>query len=547
MFTGEPVPVTSHWQLFVDDYVVGRSTGLDRVVHHPKAKGVVIAADRPWETAGAAPVHIHRDKDGTFQAFYNAMWWNPSEGSDHAAFKVDRAHHISAAVALATSADGVRWEKPSLRLVEGPAEVDRSAAPFPQPKGSTRENNLGVPFNFVADLGQWGNVADPARRYALRLAPKADAGFRIGSNWDLAPKGYFAAAIPDFRNDPRWMDKLVDSGSQFNPRRKMLHFWDDVHREWVTIEQGVVGHWLPTREIARFGSKDLQSWTAEACLYPDAADPHRQDRYDEPMHMTPLHTEGVVLGLLAWFHSDRTHPEGGPILRDPAQPGGHPDHWPFCRKGFGGTRITTSRDGGKTWDRTSSREDWIPHGTEQDSYDRIAWCGPTPVRVGDEDWFYATCISGDHLGIRANREQSSYYRHRLQTQQVGLYVQKRNRYVSLTARNFVEVLISKPVTLEGETLEVNADASRGRIRVGIGSAEPMSLFDGRAAGAAPHLLSSRGLIEGFGFDDCVPIEADGIEQKVAFKGGRRIAELRGRPVYLLFEMVDADLYGFRTV
>ena len=51
-------------------------------------------------------------------------------------------------------------------------------------------------------------------------------------------------------------------------------------------------------------------------------------------------------------------------------------------------RITISRDGGRTWDRTSSRVAWIPPGTAEESYDRLV-IGPTPpVRVGDEDWFY---------------------------------------------------------------------------------------------------------------------------------------------------------------
>jgi hypothetical protein len=44
-----------HWQLFVDDFAVSRGTGLDRVVHHPKAMGVVIVNDKPWETHSALP------------------------------------------------------------------------------------------------------------------------------------------------------------------------------------------------------------------------------------------------------------------------------------------------------------------------------------------------------------------------------------------------------------------------------------------------------------------------------------------------------------
>src|SRR3954454_8522433 len=47
------LPVNEHWQLFLDDYIIARSTGFDRVVHHPQPRGLVIPADKPWETAGA--------------------------------------------------------------------------------------------------------------------------------------------------------------------------------------------------------------------------------------------------------------------------------------------------------------------------------------------------------------------------------------------------------------------------------------------------------------------------------------------------------------
>lgn len=33
---------SSNWQLFLDNYMLARSTGLDRVVHHPAKRGVVI-------------------------------------------------------------------------------------------------------------------------------------------------------------------------------------------------------------------------------------------------------------------------------------------------------------------------------------------------------------------------------------------------------------------------------------------------------------------------------------------------------------------------
>lgn len=528
------------WQLFLDDQAVARSTGLDRVVHHPRALGVVIPADRPWETVGVAPVHIDRREDGSFFACYSAMWWD-IEAAKALPEGHDRAHQMFHRIAWATSEDGIHWHKPPLGLVEAPAAVDwRRQAPYPSPIGTTWENNLGVPFAWVADLGRWGNVSDPARRYALRLTPEQGGPVGVGSNWRYAPRGYFASELPDFLNDPNWRDKLVDSGSHFDPRRHLLHFWDELHQEWVAMEQGVVPHWLPSREVGRFASQDLIRWTSQAALYPDAADPHVPSCYDEPMGLTPFCAEGVVFGLLSWFHSDRTHPEGGPNLTASPE---HPNVWPFCRKGTNELRVTISRDGGRTWDRTSSRQAWIPHGTEEDSCDRLVIGALPPLRIGDEDWFYIDVINGDHLGVRNNPEQSPYYRDRLPRHQIALYVQRHHRYVSLKARNQQEVLIARPLEVTGDALQLNVDATRGRVRVGIASADPVPTFEGSALSTAPH-LSENNLLPGFAFDDCLPVYANSVEHTVQFKGGASLESLRGRSVCLFFQMIDADLYGF---
>ncbi|UCH35392.1 MAG: hypothetical protein JSV65_03310 [Armatimonadota bacterium] len=534
-----------HWQLFLDDDVLARTTGFDRIIHHPRATGVVIPADRPWETAGVAPLLVDRRGDGSFFAYYTAMWWD-IDGADTLPdnFRRDRAHHIFHGVAYAESDDGVHWHKPELGLAEAPAAVDRDKyAPFPSPQGVARENNLGVPFVVVADLGRFGNVSDLHKRYALRLAPDPTQPAGVGAAWTLSPRGYFASELPDFVNEREWGKKLLDSGGCFDPRRHLLHFWDDVHEEWVAMEQGVIGHWLPSREIARMSSPDLISWTSRAVLYPDAADPHGQDDYDEPMSLTPFCAERVVFGLLSWFHSDRTHPDGGPNL-EPSP--GHPHIWPWCRKGTCEMRITLSRDGGMTWDRTVSREPWIPHGGEQDSYDRLVIGALPPVRVGDEDWFYVEVIDGDHLGIRNDVEQTPYYRGRLPQHQIALYIQKRNRYVSLTARNHPEVLITKPITITGDSLRLNVDASRGEVRVGIAAAGPVSTFEDTTPSFAPHLLEQR-LLCGLGFDDCVPVRGNSVEHEVRFRDGAALQSLRGQAVCLLVRMVDADLYGFRLV
>src|SRR3972149_9558618 len=108
----------AHWQLLLDDWALERATGFDRVVHHPRARGVVIPADRPWETGGASPGFVGRREDGSFFAFYTAMWWDldRADSIENEGFRKDRAHHLFRGLAFARSADGIHWEKPELGL-----------------------------------------------------------------------------------------------------------------------------------------------------------------------------------------------------------------------------------------------------------------------------------------------------------------------------------------------------------------------------------------------------------------------------------------------
>ncbi|MFH1567890.1 MAG: hypothetical protein ABIL09_07795 [Gemmatimonadota bacterium] len=532
-----------NWHLFIDNAHVARATGLDRVIHHPRPRGVVLAPDRPWETVGVSPQYVGRRDDGTFEAFYTAMWWDTEGGRRQAgSFGQDRAHHMFQGMAYAESSDGLSWHKPELGLVAAPTGVDRGrAAPFPAPTGSGKANNLGVPFAIVADLQRFGDVTDPARRLALRLVADPAAEQKVGASWEESPRGYFAAGVPDFLGDPAWREGLQDSGGSFDPRRHLLHFWDRIHQEWVAMEQGVVPHWLPTREVGRFASRDLVRWTSEAVLYPDPEDAHQPQRYDEPMSLTPFCGEGLVFGLLSWFHSDRDHPDAGPRLEPTPQ---HPARWPWCRKGTNEMRLTVSRDGGRTWDRTSSRAAWVPHGTEHDSYDRLVIGGVPPVRVGDEDWFYLSVIDGDHLGIRNDAGQTPYHADRLPRHQIALYTQKHNRYVSLRASHRREVLVTHPLVFDGGVLELNADAARGRVRVGVAAAGPVPTFGGSTPAAAPHLLPDH-LLPGFGFDDCQAVRENSAARPVSWGEPGAATALRGRQVVLLFEMEDADLYGYR--
>ena len=207
-------------------------------------------------------------------------------------------------------------------------------------------------------------------------------------------------------------------------------------------------------------------------------------------------------------------------------------------------RITISRDGGRTWDRTSSRQAWIPHGTEDNSYDRLAISPTLPVRVDDEDWFYVGVFDGDHLVSRANARRTSYYHDRQRVGRIALYTQKHNRFVSLRTGSQMETLITRPFVVNGETLQLNVDASRGQVRVGIAEYKPVLTLKDTTYSIDPHLMEQN-VLAGFTRDDCTPVESNSIEHVVQLRNRTSLKALEGKKVVLFIEMLDANLYGFR--
>jgi len=128
-----------------------------------------------------------------------------------------------------------------------------------------------------------------------------------------------------------------------------------------------------------------------------------------------------------------------------------------------------------------------------------------------------------------------------------LYVQKHNRYVSLTAGNTPQLLITKPVKVTGKILQLNVDASRGEVRVGIGIDKTIVIFDTVATLPNYMVRDRQGrthLEEGFQIKQCEPIREDSIEHAVKWKE-TSLELLLGKTVRLYIMVQDADLYGFR--
>jgi hypothetical protein len=161
--------------------------------------------------------------------------------------------------------------------------------------------------------------------------------------------------------------------------------------------------------------------------------------------------------------------------------------------------------------------------------------------MGDEDWVYCTVANGNHGSTMG------YYRDRTAILQGALYTQKHNRYVSLATENTPQILITKPLKVTGKTLQLNVDASRGEVKVGVGIDKTMVIFDTVATLPNYMVRDRQGnthLEEGFRLEDCEPIQANSIEHDVKFKDAS-VESLLGKTVRLYIMVRDADLYGFR--
>ena len=481
-----------NWELFLDDYIIERSTGFRRVLHHPEPRGVVIHPDQPWETQGMSVMYVDRRADGRWECYY----------------RVHGKGIPADTTAYAISDDGIHWEKPVLGLVVGPNGTENNLLP------------CGAPF----DLGKYGNISDPNKR------------FLIGLSSDENPRShkmqlFFASELPDWQNDPDWRDKLIPAGKK--PSYKLgLHFWDDQNEDWVFMRQSP--NHPPTRCVARWSTPDLQNWRVKPVFYPDAQDSTDPRFFDEIYGMHAMHTEGVVLGFAEWLIGDQTRPDMAVLSQEVI---GH-----VFMKGTMEVRVAVSRDGGFTWDRTVSREAWIPHGKETDSYDRLVRIFCSPVRMGDEDWFYCTVINGDHGSA------FDYYKDNRHPKHSGaLYVQKHNRYVSLRAGNTPQILITQPMEVTGKKIQLNVDASHGEVRVGVGIDKKMVIFD-TAAILPNYMIRDRQgqthLEKGLTLEDCQPVHVNSIEHTVEFNGGD-LESLQGKMVRLYILVQVADLYGFR--
>ena len=478
-------------QLFINDAHVeqGRSESnyglhnIRRVLHAPVRRGLVVEPDRPWESPVIQMLSHNVIRDaatGRLRLWYNCFirqWYAPCNMEVESSF-----------VLYAESDDGIHWTKPPLGLYE----INGSS-----------QNNICLMAPGCGAM--WPGVLedpreeDPARRFKLLAHGSVgpDHGIVIyfspdGTRWTAYPHNPVMYARVDCGDshcimgcrDPRtgrfvatirpvdWYLSYpiipyyrYDRG---DPQNKDKFDATCSHRRVGISFSDDFTCWSPTREV----------------LAADLDDPPGT----QMQGMTLCPYEDQYLGFVIMHYADG--------INDTID-----------------IQLAVSDDL-SSWQRVGQRKPFLAIGDEGPWQSRMIFAiSGTPIHIGNELYLYYNTHRSTHYTGHGNRYGA-----------IGLATLRLDGFVSMHAEG-EGFVVTKPFTFRGDTLQVNADAGRGRLRVQI--------LDERLRPVAGWLSE--------------PLTGDDTAHVLRWPDGRSLAELEGRPVRLKFLMDDTHLYSFAIV
>ncbi|QDU81443.1 hypothetical protein Pla110_31840 [Polystyrenella longa] len=234
-------------ELFVDDYLIDTLDGTEQQLSKLRDEGPVIQFDNPWEGAFCGYVTIIKDGD-EYRCYYRAL---PQAGKDG---------NIAEAYAMATSKDGIHWEKPKLGLFE----FDGS-----------KENNIVFgkhapeTHNFCPMLDGNPNAAADARYKAL-------GGTKSGG-------GLVAFKSPDGINWTEIQEEPVITQGAFDSQN--VPMWSASEQKYICYLRVFVDG---IRRISRCESDDFVNWTEPKLMgYKDKPAEHLYTNQTRPYFRAP--------------------------------------------------------------------------------------------------------------------------------------------------------------------------------------------------------------------------------------------------------------------
>ena len=245
----------------------------------------------------------------------------------------------------------------------------------------------------------------------------------------------------------------------------------------------------PDRRVWISESDDFIHWKSPVLsLEPDIRDPVQTQIYG--MQMSPYGS--CVMGWISMFNTVESD------MGFSKMQGTMDVQLAFSREGYG-------------WHRIGQGKRFIPHGGEGTWDAQIIIPSSDPVLLEDEIRFYYSGTQCGHAGPYDTQDEC-----------IGAASLRPDGFVSLHAGEDLAELQTRQFALNEPEVRVNAACLQGYLKLEICS----------AAGEP---------IEGFSFDDCRPIQGDGIDLPVRWKGSG--SAIVGKPIRLRLRTKRADLYS----
>jgi len=437
----------------------------------------MLVADKPWE-AWLTGVYGTVIREGNrFRMWYSA-----------------RVSVSQEYMAYAESEDGVNWVKPELGLIDF--------------RGSTANNLLTPSSMRPHGASVWIDPHAPAaERYKLLFGQypmKEDE-----------PKAFLTQAVsPDGLNFLFTGESILEARHGENGVAVDTHnvcFWDDSIRKYVLYIRK-----RPARSVGRAVSSDPFNFPhPENVLEPDV---WRDEDYYNPGVFRYAAADNAYVALVpAFFHP-----------MDPEKPSEPADNQPELTFEYVGKPVTmpppdsldvhlfTSRDG-ISWTRQGDHRPIIRLGPDGTFDSRQIYPFVNHVIVGDEIWIYYLGADVTHQASLGGKQLGT----------VSRAVFRLDGFMSADAGNDGGTLITKPLQFEGNSLELNYDASAGgRLDLEI-------------------LDESGKPIPGFTVADHDRAYYNFVHKRVTFNGSPDVAKLAGRTVKLRFQTRNCKLYAFQ--
>lgn len=482
-------------QFFVDDFLIEK-TDLKRKFHQP-----VKHEDNPVLTP-QTKVEMNQGYCPTASPFSDGVFYDPKDKL----FKMWYMAGWFDGTALATSTDGIKWERPQLDVVPGTNLVLN-------PDPELRRDGASVWLDHDA--------TDPAERFKMYWWARRG---KIGDR--LKEEGGFLLSSPDGIHW-KWHGKIGETGDNstffYNPFRKVWCFtvrkFGRAVPPWAAAPPKGAGqegygtgrgrarsYWENKNFFAALGK-----WEGFDPVFWFGADrlDSKRPNYDigeEPQiyKVDAAGYESLMIGFI--------QPHYGPSNGECAK-GGFPKLTEL--------QLAFSRDGFH-WDRTC-RETFIGATLKKDSWERayIHSIGGVCNIVGDKLHFYYTAFKGDE----ANRNPIVHWNGLYANASTGLATLRRDGFASMEADKKEGRLLTRILNFSGKYLFVN--------------------IDGRQGSLAAEICQEDGTpVPGFTREECIPVKADSTKQLVSWRGGQNLETLANKNVRFNFYLTNGKLYSF---